>query len=441
MVLLAGGAGAGSWAGPLCSAEQPAALLPAGNLPQIAYSLDWVAAAGLTQALVLAGADVAPAITVWAASEYKGPVKVTVSAVPEDKGTCGALRHVRSQLTGVHLVVVSTELICDVPLASLLARHRTAKPVATVFLAHQRASLALEMKPGKPVKGAEYIGTDADRSQLCFMTDGSDVKEVLKVPRTILRYCGQMLLSTSLMDTRLYILHNCVLDILEAKPELASLQRDLIPYLTRQQFTRRPYATTADDSVEPPTPAAPVDEVLSQLQSVSLGTNAPGPAPDVTRQVAVYFAQPGSYVTRVSDIRSYTEANRELASAADAAHLNGAAMNTAHENFVHRTAEIGARSAVGPACMVGEDTKIAEKCSVKKSVLGRRCRLGPGTKIVNSVIHDDVVIEDGCQIQGSIVGRGAVLQAGSSLRECQVGPGMVIAAGVEHRSEALSKKH
>lgn len=101
---------------------------------------------------------------------------------------------------------------------------------------------------------------------------------------------------------------------------------------------------------------------------------------------------------------------------------------------------------------------------MKKSVLGRRCRLGASCKIVNSVIHDgapqkrptsltrsagcwqpahaallgqarrlctapsavrcgsltdhgrraacaDVVIEEGCSISGSIVGKGAVLQA------------------------------
>ena len=138
------------------------------------------------------------------------------------------------------------------------------------------------------------------------------------------------------------------------------------------------------------------------------------------------------------------QVNRDLAPTGDAAAyytaLTGLVPNPKHENFVHRTAEIGARAqgaadctvrghrsprtalrpcsgaaapprpcelprslacchrnlppqtphptAVGAACIVGEETRIAEKCSVKKSVLGRRCRLGIGAKVVNSVIMD-----------------------------------------------------
>lgn len=71
----------------------------------------------------------------------------------------------------------------------------------------------------------------------------------------------------------------------------------------------------------------------------------------------MYLAEPSAFCTRVSDVKTYLEVNRELASGTDAAHLNGLVANVQHENYVHRRAEVGAKSTVGPACIVGPETK------------------------------------------------------------------------------------
>ena len=53
---------------------------------------------------------------------------------------------------------------------------------------------------------------------------------------------------------------------------------------------------------------------------------------------------------------------------------------------------------------------MADKCSIKRSVLGAMCKLGSNVKIINSVLMDGVQVQDGCHLQNSIVCNNAHLQ-------------------------------
>lgn len=61
---------------------------------------------------------------------------------------------------------------------------------------------------------------------------------------------------------------------------------------------------------------------------------------------------------------------------------------------VAETAEVTQKSQVGSDSLVGEYTKIAEKSSVKRSIIGAHCVIGKNVKIANSIIMDHVVLED-----------------------------------------------
>ena len=298
------------------------------------------------------------------------------------------------------------------PLASLLARHRTSAAAATVLLAPRRASLAPEVKVGRPPAGVDYIGLDASHTQLCFVGASKDVREVLRLPRATLRAAGDVSLHTDLLDAQAYVLHASVLPILAAKPAFTSVKRDLLPYLVRRQFDARPYAAPVASTapcdagdVQPPTPdgqprlsatggtaiGGPIGGPLVLSAAPGVGSGSPGPAPGISRKVGVYLADASAYVVRVDSLRAYLEINRELASPADAAHLTGLTLSK-HDNYLGREVEIGAKSAVGSACIVGWGSKLGDKCTMKRSVMGRRCRTGSGVKIVNSVVHDGALV-------------------------------------------------
>lgn len=90
--------------------------------------------------------------------------------------------------------------------------------------------------------------------------------------------------------------------------------------------------------------------------------------------------------------------------------------------------------------MLGEGSQMGDKCSVKRSVIGRHCRIGANVKVVNSVVMNHVTIGDFCSIQGSVICSNVQLQERAILKDCQVGAGFVVTSGSEHKGEVLAKK-
>ena len=95
------GGGLGRRFGVLTSRDSPKALLPVANAPLLSYPIEWVAASGLQEALIVAGAllcccwlshayhlvsaagdAAASAISRWVSEDYKGSCKLTVIGAP-----------------------------------------------------------------------------------------------------------------------------------------------------------------------------------------------------------------------------------------------------------------------------------------------------------------------------------------------------------------------
>ena len=105
---------------------------------------------------------------------------------------------------------------------------------------------------------------------------------------------------------------------------------------------------------------------------------------------------------------------REVVASTHADRLLDAKLNAKHGNYVHETVQMGSKTTVASACMIGRGSSLGDKCSVKRSVLGSNCRLGANVKIINSVLMDGVIVDDGCHVQNSLICCGAHLQVSSS---------------------------
>lgn len=88
---------------------------------------------------------------------------------------------------------------------------------------------------------------------------------------------------------------------------------------------------------------------------------------------------------------------------------------------------------IGADSLVGENTKIDERCNVKKSVIGANCILGKFVTVVNSIIMNNVKIEDGVRLDGCIVCVNCVIGSKSKLKNC------CISGGYEVPSETCSR--
>ncbi|CAL8468630.1 g8170 [Coccomyxa elongata] len=442
----------------------PLALLPVANQPLITYSLRALEAAGIVDVLVVClGESTASKISQWIVKEYRGKLHLKVKGVPEESESAEALRAVAEDIIGDNIVVMSVDLITDVRLEAIMAVHFIRSAMATVLLSQRRTSPASETKPGKAPKDVEYVGLDEQQQQLLFFRPSPEPRRNIRLPMNALLRQKRLTVRTNLQDNHLYILNRAVLEVLQSKPSLVNIKQDIIPYLVLHQHSRKPRpgaqrasqqpaaATSANgengqqgssDSLErvdsllnPPTSVAGQDFMALSHSAAAEEEESRG-----NWYCGAFVVGKDSYCARAATLQAFCEVNREVINTELAVRLGvQAQLNTKFDNFLHDSVQMGYKTTVAAGCMVGRGTTMADKCSIKRSVLGAMCKLGSNVKIINSVLMDGVQVQDGCHLQNSIVCHNAHLQERVTLRDCQVGPGLVVSEGLEHREEVLAK--
>ena len=442
--------------GDLVTQDRPRHMLDLGFNPIVWHALQTLEHGGVKDVrLVARGDHAASRFEAWLREGYDGGCDVQVVAAADDADTADALRAAMPTVSpdAQVLAVVSGDLVTDVRLSDVLATHVRGGAVATCLLAKRRAWNGVDMKVGRPPKGAHYVGLANDR--LLLMADEEDVDKVLKLRRPMLRRERDLVVHTDLLDAQLYVLDRpTVRALLDAKPHMTSLQLDVVPALVRRQFRGVGVGGSAEPSKTSETSGdAGLMEAVFGVATTTGGnegeTHRPPNHLSVTTDqtplggpCCAHLAPDDAYCARVdTTVPALLEVSREVASSqpGDAAHLNGRKMSK-YENFVDPSVSIGTKSTIGPGCIVGAGTSFGEKCSVKRSVVGAGCSVGDGVKLVNCVVMNRATIEDGATVQGSVVGPRAVIGAGASLRECLVEAEFEVEEGDDVRSETLQNK-
>ncbi|EFJ29631.1 hypothetical protein SELMODRAFT_440774 [Selaginella moellendorffii] len=407
VVVVAGGSSKDLF--PLVSKDVPKALLPIGNRPLLSYVLDLLEDSNLNNvSVVVAGHESGVRVGSWIAEAYHDRLQVEVSTVSEESGTADALRSVAHRLSSENVMVVSGDMVCDVPLGAIASSHKRQRAGLTALLCPRTPGEGCEASAGgvgtkekaKQLAAADVIGLDSARHRLLYVASGSQLGKEVKVPLCLMREAGQVELHTDLLDAHLYAFNReLMLEALERNEKFKSIKRDLVPHIVRSQLKH-----------------GRVEGTLS---------------------CSAYVAGKARYCARVNTIEAYGDINRDVAG--DAIYLTGYTVSGMN-NVIHPSAQTGAKTAIGPQCIIGEGSELGEKCSVKRSVVGRHCRIGSNVKVINSVVMNHVTLEDGCLVQNSVICSNVHLQERVTLKDCQVGCGYVIGVGAEHRSEALAKK-
>ncbi|XP_023530393.1 translation initiation factor eIF-2B subunit gamma-like isoform X2 [Cucurbita pepo subsp. pepo] len=381
---------------------------------------------------------------------------VFVTSVPEDVGTVGALRAVAHHLTANDILVVSGDLVSDVPPGAVAALHRRHDAVVTAMLCSVPVSGPSESGSSggkdKTKKAVVHniVGLDPTKEFLLYIATAAEVEKDYKIQKSILRAVGQMDIRTDLMEAYMYAFKRSALqEVLDQKENFRSLRQDVLPYLVRSQLRSEvlsngtPQAEeNGSEKVGSHKNQALLSRILSNSSTTSFhdlhayGTNESIPVRK-THKCCVYIPASSKYCARLYSIQAYSDINRDVIG--EASHLSGYSFS-AQNNIIHPSAQLGSKTTVGPHCMLGEGSQMGDKCSVKRSVIGRHCRIGSNVKIANSIVMDHVTIGDGCSIQGSVICSNVQLQERAVLRDCQVGAGFVVTAACEYKGEALARK-
>ncbi|VFR02668.1 unnamed protein product [Cuscuta campestris] len=193
---------------PLVSKEVPKALLPVANKPVLSYILDLFEQNNLKDLIVVVESqDAATLVGAWISNAYIDRLHVEVAAVPEDVGTAGALRAIDRHLTAKDILVVSGDLVSDIPPGAVAAVHRRHDAVVTAMLCYAPAGGPLE-SGSSAKKPARYniVGLDPTKQFLLHIAAGFEVEKDMRVQKSILRAVGQVFWSHTPNGFSCYIL-------------------------------------------------------------------------------------------------------------------------------------------------------------------------------------------------------------------------------------------
>lgn len=88
-----------------------------------------------------------------------------MKTVAENLGTAEAVRAVSDSIRTDNFVLLSSDLVTDLPLRSLIAAHYIRGSLVSSLLYQRRISPSSETKPGKAPKNVDYVGAFEFKSE------------------------------------------------------------------------------------------------------------------------------------------------------------------------------------------------------------------------------------------------------------------------------------
>nr|CAG8523558.1 7906_t:CDS:2 [Entrophospora candida] len=298
----------------------PKALLPIANKPMLYYVLDWLERAGIFDVIIITESNGEYKIGQYIKNVYEGKLKPILEVVKEDVGTADN-----------DFIIISCDLILDLPPHQLLDYHRKHNPTFTALYSEPKKSEGVTGGSGgssgckDDVK--QFVGVDVTKSRLVYLASSADLDEELSVRMSLLWKFPRLNILTKLQDSHLYIFKRWVIDLIVNKKSISSIREQLIPLLVKCQYQKK----------------------LIDKEGIN------------------EFA-------KTQDSQKMTKIRTETR--------------------VSQSAVISPKTQVGSDSLVGDDTKIDDRTSIKRSTIGTHCVIGKNVKISNSVIMDHVIIED-----------------------------------------------
>lgn len=376
---------------------------------------------------------------------YQGSLKLTVESQDDLLGTAQALLNIRTKnRVDSQFIVISGDTIVDPQfLHAMLDTHLHDQATLTLALKY-KPSTDSDPSAARGLRSGDIIGTDPTRKQLLFIASSDDyVDTPLKIKHSLLDQFNDVKFGYNMLDAHFYIFSRFAMELLEKQKHTHSIKHEFIPFLLHCQY-RPKLAVTKSSSSK----AAEVDE-----HSVDHKHDANSDSPNmvaISKLVAerssslpgrdgvlcrVHFLPDDQYCTRVNNLSSYIEANRDIATGKHFIKPNEPVLRGA---FLAQDVGIGQKTTLSNDCNIAGGTKVGAKCTLQGSVIGKYCQIADGAKIIGCVLMDHVIVDAGCTLTNTIVCSSAHISEGSSLTDCSVGPNYTTETNAKHTHESLT---
>ncbi|WVQ84286.1 hypothetical protein IAT38_006438 [Cryptococcus sp. DSM 104549] len=98
---------------------------------------------------------------------------------------------------------------------------------------------------------------------------------------------------------------------------------------------------------------------------------------------------------------------------------------------------ISSLAQISPDTLIGEGTRVGEKASMKKCIVGRHCVIGKGAKLNGCVLWDFVTIEENARIENTIICSNSRIGEKAQVKDCEFGTGFEAKPGAVLKGERL----
>lgn len=381
----------------------------------------------------------------YLAETYQGGLKLTAESQDDLLGTAQALLNIRTKYrVDSQFIVISGDTIVDPQfLHAMLDIHLHDQATLTLALKYKPSSEA-DASSGRSVRSGDIIGTDPSRKQLLFIASSDDyVDTPLKIKHSLLDQFNNVKFGYNMLDAHFYIFSRFAMELLEKQKHTHSLKHEFIPFLLHCQYRPKLAVSKAgsskvtddDDHNNDHKRSADLESSPSTTISKLVEERSSTIPPPGGVLCRVHFIPDDQYCTRVNNLASYIEANRDIASGK---HFVKPLEPVIRGAFIAQDVSIAAKTTISNDCNISSGTKIGSKCTIQGSVIGKFCQIADGAKIVGCVLMDHVIVEAGCVLTNTIICASAHITAASSLTDCSVGPNFTTEASAKHTHESLT---
>ncbi|KAF9820326.1 hypothetical protein IEO21_01540 [Rhodonia placenta] len=453
----------------------PKALLPIANKPMLEYPLVWIEQSGIKNVLLVCPTPHKSALSNYIQSDSSSSfpsLRIDLQTYDETQdlnvGTCAILRHFAHKIQQ-DFVLLPCDFVSphSFSLTQLLNKFRT----ETMY--DGAIATACFYEGRKPEKGSSTdewgllpspvpIVWDERSGTLLHIETPDDADrngEEIELRMSLLSRYPRARLSASLLDSHVYVCRRQVLDALQQKSRFDSIREEFIPWLCKPQYQRTkrqkyghvlsPSANTINQSLalkHSTVHTAPVQQ-RSREESLPQSPPSDGQNEEQPRSLIPFLADDdeeesmlaslrvglvvqradGGYAARANNLHSYLELNRHFLSQT----TYSLPTDQESRSLIDHKAQISSDS------MIGHSTRVEERTTVKKSIIGQHCVIGKMARIVGCVVQDHCVIADGAKLDGCVLGKGTKVGAKAELSRCVTQCGYEVSAGETVKNEKL----
>lgn len=427
---------------------RPKCLLPVGNHSLIWFAITSLRSIGISRIIVLVPDTYEQDIKQYCHKKFNSfkdlQLEFAIVSVKADCGTAESILSIRNKISQDFIVFSCDTILDPKALLALLNHYRLYDPMVSMLFADNADYFRSRQVPGKREK-EQYLrdviaieplekldltsNIEFIANKVVFMHSERDLGKSLRIKNRELALHPSLDVCSQLLDMHVYIFKRQALEFMSQNKDKTVLKGEMIPLLVSKQFSKLDQDTSGDDDDDDGGQERSgfsrrsdyEAELKDQLENFSprnvvqsnymrrRKSNRPAACHAlVVKNLTAY---------RVNTLGSYLDCNREAKNVL-------AAFGVKNLTYVKE-------------CIIGDETKFGDKCTLKGGSIGNNCKIGDKVKLFNCVVMDNVEIDSNTSLSDSIVGSKSRIGSKCDMKSCIVGYRQMIGSGKKTNSEVM----